>query len=244
MNNYKLTIEYDGNKFNGWQRQKNTKNTIQENIESSLTKLLDEKISIIGAGRTDTGVSALNQVANFKTEKKIENVKKFLYSLNSILPDEISIKKLAKVPLKFHSRYSAKKRIYEYYITTVKKAIGKDHYYKLIYKLDFGKIDKLIKVIKGRKSFKSLCKNDFDKHDFFCNVQELKYFKVNKNEIFFRIVSDRYLHSMVRAIIGCLIDIGRGKLDLQTTVSKFKKGEKIKATYLPGNALILKKIYY
>lgn len=244
MNNYKITIEYDGLKFNGWQRQKNTANTIQENLECSLTKLLGENITIIGAGRTDTGVSALNQIANFKTEKIIENKKKFLYSLNSILPDEIVVKNIVKVPLKFHSRYSAKRRIYEYKITTTKKAIYKDYYYKLIYKLDFVLIDKLIKVFKGSNSFKSLCKNSSDKHDFYCNVNELKYVKKNKNEIIFKVESDRYLHSMVRAVIGSLIDVGRGRLELQNTITKFKKGDKIKTTYLPGNALILKKIYY
>jgi tRNA pseudouridine38-40 synthase len=244
MNNFRLKVEYDGTKFNGWQSQKNTSNTIQENLESSLSKLFNEKIKIIGAGRTDTGVSALNQVANFKTEKVFIDKNKFLYSLNSILPDEICVKDIKKTTQKFHSRYSAKKRVYEYKITTIKRAIDTIHYYKLIYKLDFAKIDKLIKVLHGRKSFKSLCKNSSDKHNFFCDVYFLKYVKKNKNEIIFTIASNRFLHSMVRAVIGCLIDVGRGKLDLQKTISNFKKGEKIKTTYLPGNALILKKIYY
>jgi tRNA pseudouridine38-40 synthase len=244
MNNYKLTIEYDGNDFNGWQRQKNTSNTIQELIENSLSKLLKGKITIIGAGRTDTGVSALNQVANFKTERDITDTNKFLYSLNSILPGTICIKGIKKVPLNFHSRYSAKKRIYEYKISTRKRSVEKDYFYHLIYKLDFNLIDKLINILKGRKSFKSLCKNSSDKHNFYCNVSELKYVKKSDCRIIFKITSDRYLHSMVRAILGCLIDIGREKLDLNTTINSFNKGEKIKATYLPGNALTLKKIYY
>lgn len=244
MNNYKMIIEYDGVDFNGWQRQKNTKNTIQEYIESSLKKLLRQDITLTGAGRTDAEVSAYNQVANFKSESVFEK-EKLLYSLNSMLPDSIYVKNIKKVPDDFHARYSAKKREYIYKISFRKRAIDRRYYYKLIYRLDYKLIDEMIKVFKGYKSFKSLCKNQSDKHDFHCNVMLLDY-KLNKSkdELNFRIISDRFLHSMVRGVIGCLIDTGRGKLNFEETKNAFKKGEKIKATYLPGNALFLKKIYY
>ena len=110
--NYKLTIEYDGSEYCGWQRQKKSRNSIQEVIELSLQKLLKEKITITGAGRTDAGVHAYNQVANFKTNTKIDNTDKFLYSLNSIIPKSITIKSVKKVKDDFHSRYSARKREY------------------------------------------------------------------------------------------------------------------------------------
>lgn len=244
MNNYKIVIEYDGVGFNGWQRQKNTKNTIQEYLESSLKNLLKHDVTLIGAGRTDTGVSAYNQTANFKSEKKFDK-KSFLYSLNSMLPDTISVKDIKKVPQDFHSRYSAKKREYIYKISLRKRAIENRYFYKLIYKIDFNIIDEFKKNFIGYKSFKSLCKNPDDKHNFFCNVMDLDYvYKRSKDELIFRIISDRFLHSMVRGVIGCIIDVGRGKLDLKETKIAFKKGEKIKATYLPGYALFLKKIYY
>jgi tRNA pseudouridine38-40 synthase len=244
MNNYKMIIEYDGVGLNGWQRQKNTKNTIQEYIESSLKSILRQDIGIIGAGRTDAEVGAFNQVANFKTDLTFDN-KKILYSLNSILPDSITIKSLKKVPLDFHSRYSAKRREYEYKISFRKRSIEGKYYYKLIYNINFQSIDRFIKVFKGYKSFKSLCKNPSDKHNFCCNVLSINYkFCKSKDVLIFNIVSDRFLHSMIRGIIGCLIDIGRGKLDFEETKKAFLKGEKIKATYLPGNALFLKKIYY
>jgi tRNA pseudouridine38-40 synthase len=244
MNNYKIIIEYDGVGFNGWQRQKNTKNTIQEYLESSLKNLLKQDIKLIGAGRTDAGVSAYNQIANFKSDKVFDK-KNLLYSLNSMLPDAISVKDIKKVPLDFHSRYSAIKREYVYKISLRKRAIENRYFYKLIYKIDFNIIDEFIKVFIGYKSFKSLCKNPEDKHNFFCNVMELDYvYKSRKDELIFGIISDRFLHSMVRGVIGCVIDVGRGKLDLNETIIAFKKGEKIKATYLPGNALFLKKIYY
>ncbi len=244
MYNYKITIEYDGVDFNGWQKQKNTKNTIQEYLESSLTNILKEKIKIIGAGRTDAEVNAYNQVANFKTEIKIDT-KRILYSLNSILPDTITVKKITKVPLNFHSRYSAIKREYIYKISLRKRSIEGKYFYKLIYNVDFKLIDKFIKRLIGYKSFKSLCKNSSDKHNFFCNVINISYIlNKSQDELIFKIISDRFLHSMVRGIIGCIIDIGRKRLNYEDTINAFDKGEKIKTTYLPGNALFLKKIYY
>lgn len=239
-----MTIEYDGVDSNGWQRQKNTKNTIQEYIEDSLKKLLKHDVTLTGAGRTDAGVSALNQTANFKTEV-IFDKKKFLYSLNSMLPETIYIKDIKKTALDFHARYSAKKREYIYKISFRKKAVDHRYFYKLFYNIDLRKIDDFINVLTGYKSFKSLCKNRSDKHNFFCNLSKLDYtINKGKDELIFRIISDRFLHSMVRGTIGCLIDIGRGRLDFKETKTAFEKGEKIKAVYLPGNALFLKKIYY
>ncbi len=245
MNNYKITVEYDGSGFYGWQRQKKFRNTIQECIEKNLSKLLKESIPVTGAGRTDAGVHAYNQTANFKTDTLIPDSDKFLYSLNSILPSAITVKSIRKVNNDFHSRYSARKREYLYKITTREISIGRNYYFKLNYKLDFKVIDEFIKILVGYHSFKSLCRNKEDKHDFFCNLMKLEY-RINKakNTIVFRILSDRYLHSMVRATIGVLIDLGRGKLELKDTYNKLINGEKIKTTYLPANALFLNKIYY
>ncbi len=245
MNNYKITVEYDGSGFYGWQRQKKFRNTIQECIEENLSKLLKESIPVTGAGRTDAGVHAYNQTANFKTDTLIPDSDKFLYSLNSILPSSITVKSIRKVNNDFHSRYSAKRREYLYKITTREISIGRNYYFKLNYKLDFKVIDEFIKILVGYHSFKSLCRNKEDKHDFFCNLMKLEY-RINKakNTIVFRILSDRYLHSMVRATIGVLIDLGRGKLELKDTYNKLINGEKIKTTYLPANALFLNKIYY
>jgi tRNA pseudouridine38-40 synthase len=244
LNNYKIVIEYDGKNFFGWQIQKNTTKTIQETIEKSFKQILNEDIKITASGRTDTAVNALNQTAHFKTDTQI-NPSKLIYSLNSILPPAITIKDMKSVPLNFHARYSVKKREYEYNICLNKKSVYADYYYKLNYDLDFNIIDKFIPFLIGDNSFKSLCKNKTDKHNFRCSVYDLTYkLKKTKNELLFNIIANRFLHSMVRAIIGCLIDLGRGRLQLEDTKTKFLKGEKIKTTYLPGNALFLKNIYY
>lgn len=243
--NYKLTIEYDGSDYCGWQRQKKFRNSIQEVIETSIEKILKEEIKITGAGRTDAGVHAYNQTANFKLSSKIENVDKFLYSVNSIIPESITIKSIKKVKDDFHSRYSAKKREYIYRIVTKDISIGRKYYHKLNYKLDFIIVDEFIKILIGYKSFKSLCKNTEDKHNFCCDMKSITYKKNNEQgTIEFKLVADRYLHSMVRATIGTLIDLGRKRIELKDTIIKFNRGEKIKATYLPANALFLNKIYY
>lgn len=244
MYNYKLKIEYDGTGFNGWQRQKNTKNTIQENIENALSKILKENIQITGAGRTDTGVSAYEQVANFRTDKNIEG-KKILYSLNSVLPPAISVLEIKKVNADFNARYSAKQKEYIYKITLRKKGLKGNHFYKLNYNLDFGIIDRFINSVTGKHSFRSFCRNKEDKHDFHCDLKYVKYKIKRKNdEIIFSICADRFLHSMVRSLMGCIIETGRGKVELNSILNKFKKGEKIKTVYLPGKALFLNKIYY
>ncbi|MBK8553782.1 MAG: tRNA pseudouridine(38-40) synthase TruA [Ignavibacteria bacterium] len=244
MYNYKIIVEYDGKDFKGWQKQKYTKDTIQEQIESSVEKILKEKIKLTGAGRTDTGVNAYNQVANFNFKNKL-NLNKFRYSLNSVLPASITVRKISLVSPGFHSRFSAKKREYLYKITLEKKSINRDGYYKIGYDLDFSKIDEFIKFISDQLIFKSFCKNKEDKKDFFCLIYDFRYkFIKSRNEIIFSITANRFLHSMVRAIIGCSLEIGRGKLTLKQIQEKVNKGEKIGAHYLPGNALFLNKIHY
>jgi tRNA pseudouridine38-40 synthase len=243
--NYRIDIEYDGSCFQGWQRQKKHSNTIQGELESAISKLLKDEIKITGAGRTDAGVHAVAQTANFKTDKIIINETGFLYSLNSIISPEITVHKIKAVPDNFHARYSALSREYYYQITTKQISICRRYFFKLNYQLDFKIIDDFIKILEGYKSFKSLCKNNEDKHNFNCNLMSIDYKVSSRNgTIVFRFKSDRFLHSMVRAITGCLIDLGRGRLEFNDTVLKFKKGEKIKATYLPSNALFLKKINY
>ncbi|MBN1632783.1 MAG: tRNA pseudouridine(38-40) synthase TruA [Ignavibacteria bacterium] len=244
MINYKLTIEYDGENYFGWQRQKNTGRTIQESIENALQTILGKEVRITGAGRTDTGVHSFNQTANFKIEHKLSR-DRFLYSLNSILPKDILIKNIKKVSPEFHSRYSAKMREYIYKITLRDKAIERYYFYRFIYDLDFNILDEFIAFLKSNKYFKSLCKNKSDKHNFKCNIDYIGYkYNRKKEEIIFKIRADRFLHSMVRAITGCAMDLARKRLNLEETILKISKGEKIKANYLPGNALFLNKIYY
>lgn len=244
MYNYKLIIEYDGREYNGWQKQKYTGNTIQECIESSIEKLLKEQIKLTGAGRTDSGVSAYNQVANFHFKEKLSK-DKFKYSLNSILPDDITIKEVKNVKPEFHSRFSAVKREYLYKISFKKRSIGRFGYYRISYELDYEKIDEFIKFISKQVYFRSFCKNTEDRNNFLCRIYDFRYKYIkSRDELIFSITANRFLHSMVRSVIGCALDTGRGKIKLKDIKEKVQKGEKTGAYFLPSNALFLNKIYY
>ncbi|MBZ0203002.1 MAG: tRNA pseudouridine(38-40) synthase TruA [Ignavibacteria bacterium] len=250
--NLKLVIEYDGKNYCGWQSQApSAKNkTIQQTIEESLQVLFpDEIIKLYGAGRTDAGVHAYGQVANFKVAKsafdKLGNAR-LLKSLNGILPGDIAVKSVKEVNERFHSRYSARLRVYKYYITTEKKGIGGDKYFhvKPSPQIDVDLAKNFCKLLVGIHSFESLCKNKDDRHDFLCDVKYVKVKRINKTDISVEICASRFLHSMVRGIIGAMLSVSTGKMQIKDFAAKFKKGDKIKIQYVPANALFLLKVKY
>lgn len=245
--NVKLTLEYDGKNYSGWQRQKNKK-TIQQTIEDTLQVLIPvEKIKLIGAGRTDSGVHALAQVANFKVNKALINkldLHKIVRSLNAMMPSDIAVRKAQITGDDFHSRYSAKKRIYRYNIVFEKRALGSDKFFHYKGKFDFLKAQDFCIVLKGLHSFRGLCKNPEDKHDFVCNVFYAKVMKAPGRSVVFEICANRFLHSMVRAIVGMMLGVASGKFDINDFTNKFSKGEKLKSQYVPANALVLMKVIY
>ncbi len=253
--NLKLIIEYDGKNYFGWQRQSanSDKPTIQQTIEQSLQLLFrGEKIQLIGSGRTDSGVHALNQCANFKISRvalgrfvvNSNGFNKLAYSLNSILPDDIVIKKITKAKENFHARYSAKERGYEYYLSTQKHAVNGDKQFYIKTKFDIDLAKEFCKLLLGYQSFKSLCKNKSDEHGFKCDVKHASVKKLNGGIIKFEIRASRFLHSMIRAVVGAMINVSSGKMPLKEVHSKFKKGEEIKSQYVPAKALFLTKVKY
>lgn len=245
--NIKLVIEYDGKNYFGWQRQKKDK-SIQQTIEDALTIIFrDEKVTIVGAGRTDAGVHAYNQCANFKIDKKkfeIAGIKRLYSSVNGLLPDDIVVKKINIVPIDFSSRYSAKSREYKYRITGTPRAIDGDKLYCIKHGFDMKAAKGFCKEIKGKHSFRSLCKNTDDDHGFMCDIKNADV-KIRKDGIIeFTISANRFLHSMVRAIVGAMLKVASGKLSLNEFTQKFKKGDEIKTQYVPAKALFLSKVNY
>lgn len=256
--NLKLVIEYDGKNYFGWQRQAKrqkgipSKPTIQQAIEESLQVLFKgEKIQLIGAGRTDAGVHALNQAAHFKLSKKSaakysgrNGLNKLSYSLNAILPSNIVVKRISRVSNDFHARYSARERIYRYFLTTQRHAVGSDKMHLVKTRFDVDLAKEFCKLLTGYRSFKSLCKNQNDDYDFKCDVKYAKIVKMKEGIIKFEISASRFLHSMVRAVVGAMISAASGKMSLKEFQNKFNKGEKIKSQYVPANALFLVKVKY
>jgi tRNA pseudouridine38-40 synthase len=248
--NLKLVIEYDGSGYYGWQRQtqESKKKTVQQVIEESLQVLFPgEKIKLIGAGRTDSGVHAYGQAANFKIPRpKYEKFGKgkLIYSLNSVLPDDIAVKSIRRVKDDFHARFSAKSRVYRYLIVFDKSAIDRNKTYRVKSDLDPEKAREFCRFIEGIHSFKSLCRNKTDAHDFLSDVKYARLKKRSGGILEFEICANRFLHSMVRAIVGSMLGTASGRISLKEFKNKFKKGEDIKIQYVPANALFLLKVNY
>ena len=202
MFNYKLTIQYDGTEYAGWQIQSNAL-TIQGVISKSIEQILQKEINIIGSGRTDSGVHALGQVANFALDSELD-LFKFKYSLNSVLPDDISITKVESVDEKFHARFSVKRRSYIYLISNQKSPFFDRYSYTLFSGFDHDRMNELSKVLIGTQDFTSFSKTNTEVQNKICEVYDARW-RRQKNFFIFYIEANRFLYGMVRAIVGSLL---------------------------------------
>ncbi len=203
MKNYKLIIQYDGTNYSGWQIQKNSK-SIQQKITEAIEILLKEQVNLIGSGRTDSGVHAIGQAANFRTESEID-IYRFKHSLNSILPGDILISALDEVDAEFHARFDAKKRTYLYLLTQTRSPFYKNYSYFYPRKIDLQKLNLLCNLFLGEKDFTSFCKKNAEIKNKNCNVYKA-YWRQKGEVILFSIQASRYLHGMVRTIVGTLLN--------------------------------------
>lgn len=242
MNNYRFIIQYDGTNYAGWQVQANAV-TIQQKIIDVIEVIIKEKVNLIGSGRTDAGVHALGQVANFKTEKEID-VFKFQHSLNAILPKDISIIKTEKVPVEFHSRFDAKKRSYLYLICKNKSPFYGKFSYSFHYKLNSSTLNELSKSLIGQKDFTSFARQNTETNNKICNIYEA-YWKEWKGMIIFKIEADRFLHGMVRAIVGTILNAAKNCNSLKSIEKIFEaKRRSAAGEAAPAKGLFLYKVKY
>lgn len=211
MNNYKLTIQYDGTNYSGWQIQENA-DTVQQKIRDGINLLQKEQANLIGSGRTDTGVHALGQVANFQSEQEID-LYKFAYSLNSILPDDIAITQIEKVNPEFHSRFSAKTRSYIYLLAHKKTPFYKRYsmnYPELSLRQIFY-LNNLSKFFIGENDFTSFSRKNEEINNKNCKITNIHWRKTGFFTILY-VEADRFLHGMVRTIVGTLLHAQRNNL--------------------------------
>jgi len=214
--NIRLILEYDGTQFCGWQVQPR-KRTIQGEIEQALERVLKEKINLIGAGRTDAGVHALGQVANFKTKNKLK-LEGIFKGLNSLLSPDIVVKSIKETRKDFHSRFSAKSRTYRYRIFLGRTAVLRNFVWEVRHNLDTSKMANAAKEILGKHDFSSFCVAKSSKQSNICNILKAKW-KKSRDDLIFEIEADRFLHSMVRVLVGTMVDVGRG----YSSISGFRK---------------------
>jgi len=259
MRNIKLRIEYDGTNYCGWQIQncrssllprrqagvsRRSKKSIQETIEKVLQRILQEKVSLIGSGRTDAGVHAKAQVANFKTNSNMA-LKKLFRALNGLLPKDISISAVRGVGPDFHSRYNAKSKIYCYSIlnSSYPSALLRDRVYHYHYPLNIRLMQKESKVLLGRHNFSSFQVAKSRRNP----LKKIKKIKIVKegNLIYIYIEADGFLHNMVRNIAGTLAEIGRGRFPEGFLRKILLSGDrKLAGPTLPARGLCLLRVRY
>ncbi len=242
MRNIKLTLEYDGAHFCGWQWQP-TGRTIQGALENAIEKLLQEKPKIIAAGRTDAGVHALGQVVNFKTESTLD-LNSIRLGLNSYLPNESIVIKTEEVDEKFHARFAAIKRKYRYVISKRPRAIGRQYSWYCKYSLDLDKIKTASGYLIGEHVFAAFSKKIEDESHYLSNVESVDW-QDTHDEIIMEICANRFLHNMVRIIVGTMVEVGRGRLKPEVIKNILGTKDRDKAgNNVPPQGLFLEKIYY
>jgi len=254
MRNLKLEIEYDGTHYYGWQVQNGRKagtvyrssQTIQHVLEEVLRKILQENIKLIVAGRTDSGVHAFSQIANFKTKTKISFVK-LRWALNCLLPEDIKVTRINNVPLDFNSRFSAKSKVYRYTVLNRKysSALLSQRVYFFHYPLDIALMRKEAKVLLGKHNFKSFQAADTRLRNPRRTIKRISIMKGKSGLLHIDIEADSFLYNMVRNIVGTLLEIGRGRF-LPGSMREILKSRnrKLAGPAVPAKGLYLLKVKY
>jgi tRNA pseudouridine38-40 synthase len=242
MFNYKLTIQYDGSNYAGWQIQENAP-SIQAVTSNSIKQILQEEINLIGAGRTDAGVHALGQAANFTVSQQLD-LSKFKYSLNSILPKDISITKVETVDESFHSRFSARRRSYIYLISNQKSPFFDRYSYTYYSELKPEMLNELSSTLIGVKDFTSFSKINTEVQNKICEVFEARW-RRQKNLLIFYIEANRFLYGMVRATVGSLLKAYSSELSESYLKNiLYQKDRAVAADAVPAKGLFLYKVKY
>ncbi|MCX5709030.1 MAG: tRNA pseudouridine(38-40) synthase TruA [Candidatus Omnitrophica bacterium] len=246
MRNIKLTLQYDGTDYFGWQRQKNTHQTIAEIIENVLNKILQGKFKLIAAGRTDTGVHAKGQVANFITGSKM-SLTRLRQSLNALLPKDIRVIKVEQAPADFHSRYSAKAKTYRY---TILNSYSSDVFLRRyvchypLSRLDVQAMRKAGTILVGNHDFLSFKRTDKKTRSTVRDLKEIKITKKGKF-IYIDVTANSFLYHMVRNIAGTLIEIGKGSFPPENLKNILKaKDRRTAGPTAPACGLCLMKVKY
>jgi tRNA pseudouridine38-40 synthase len=240
---YFIEISYLGTNYHGWQSQPNAI-TIQEITENCLSKILNDPVKLVAAGRTDAGVHANQMYAHFDSHITINDKKSFEHKVNSFLPNDIVVKKSILVHDNAHARFDALFREYEYHISLTKNPFEIDKSYFFKKSLDIKKMNKCCDIMLQHTNFKSFSKSKTDVKTYDCKIYEAKWM-LNKNSLIFKIKADRFLRNMVRAIVGTLIEIGLGKItEKEFKLIIEKKDRQLAGFSVPAHALFLKKIDY
>jgi len=244
MRNIRLVIEYDGTGYCGWQRQING-TSVQEIIEKALGRVLRQDTVLIGSGRTDSGVHARGQVANFKTNSRL-TLRKILFGLNANLPKDISIKNAEEVGSGFHARFKAKSKLYRYTVLNaiVSSPLTRHYSYQCKTPLDIRLMRIEAAALFGRRDFSSFKAKDKRGRSSTTSIKKLSITKKGRY-VYFDIEATGFLYNMARNIVGTLVEIGRGKME-EGTIKKVlrKKDRRFAGPTAPARGLCLEEVKY
>jgi tRNA pseudouridine38-40 synthase len=245
MTNFKITIEYDGSAYHGWQRQ-SSERTIQGEIENALKTMTGNSVAVTGSGRTDAGVHALNQTANFRCAASLAP-EVFLKGLNSLLPEDIVITSCKIVPEKFHARYDVKSKVYHYRILnrTLPAAISRQYAWHIRRKLNLSAMQEALRCIVDSHDFKAFEGSGSPRVSTVRCIINADFEKTENDYLVLKIEGDGFLKFMVRNIVGTLVDVGFDKITphdfKQILISKDRNLAGITA---PAHGLFLMEVKY
>ena len=243
MPRYFIYLSYDGSNYHGWQVQPNAP-TVQEKLESALSLLMRTPISVTGAGRTDTGVNASTMVAHTDFSEEID-CKQIAYRLNKILPPDIAIHYIRRVKDSAHARFDATSRRYRYYVSTAKNPFNRRYSCRLTGEIDFDAMNEAAAVLPEYTDFTSFSKLHTDTKTNNCKIAYARWSRFSADEWVFEIEADRFLRNMVRAIVGTLLMIGRGKIAKEQIREIIEKKLRSEAgDSAPAQALFLEEVKY
>lgn len=254
---YKITLSYDGSRFCGWQIQ-NDATTVQECLQNALSTLLKEETAVTGAGRTDSKVNAISYVAHFETAARDLDAVDFGYKINAILPHGIVVHSIVPAAPDFHARFDARMREYKYFIHRRKDPFMNGYSYLYTFRIDVEKMNVAAALLLGEHDFScfekvgsdnktSLCKVSYARWETYTpgHVSLMGYPAPEDDYLVFTIRADRFLRNMVRAVVGSLLEIGRGRHDVAWMEGLLQGGTRSDAgESVPGHALFLTKVEY
>ncbi len=247
LKNYKMTISYDGTRYDGWQKQKNTENTIQGKLETLLSRMAGTEISVHGSGRTDAGVHALGQTANFRMDTELSE-KELLDTINEYLPDDIAVRDLKAASDRFHSRLSAVGKVYRYrlYVGGGKPVFDRKYVWQLSDKPDIDNMRAAADFLVGQHDFRAFCGN---RHMKKSTVRRLDRIKIEESPDGARVdlifEGNGFLQNMVRILVGTLVECGLGLRDPTDMERILASGERrLAGQTAPAKGLTLMEVNY
>ena len=240
---YFITFSYDGTAYHGWQIQPHSV-TVQEELQKALSTLMRKPMEVVGAGRTDTGVHARKMIAHFDTDTEVD-CPQLVYKLNKLLPKDIAVQQVEQVADDMHARFSAKSRTYHYYVHLDKNPFLRSYSWQVYGNPDFELMNRAARVLMEYKDFTSFSKVNTDTKTNDCTITEARWDRVGEDQWRFTVTANRFLRNMVRAIVGTLMEVGRGRMTIEQLRSVIEAKDRCRAgDSVPGNALFLVEVLY